>query len=127
MKYVTTFVGGGAPRFWFSVSPQLQQLNYAQIIMEVTDKEVTGEFVQHLQPIVSAKIPGARIDVRQLQYAAIDFPLDILISNNADVSARSQPRISAPCGGWPDSSKTSSAPFPPPPECAMTGTPKAPE
>jgi multidrug efflux pump subunit AcrB len=87
LKYVTTFVGGGGPRFWFSVSPQLQQLNYAQVIMEVTDKEITPEFVKHLQPILSASIPGARIDVRQLQYAAIDFPVDILISNNADVSA----------------------------------------
>src|SRR6185369_1013588 len=87
LKYVTTFVGGGAPRFWFSVSPQLQQLNYAQVIMEVTDKEITGEFVKHLQPLLSQQMPGARIDVRQLQCAAIDFPLDILISNNADVSA----------------------------------------
>jgi multidrug efflux pump subunit AcrB len=87
LKYVTTFVGGGGPRFWFSVSPQLQQLNYAQVIMEVTDKEITPEFVKHLQPILSANIPGARIDVRQLQYAAIDFPVDILISNNADLSA----------------------------------------
>ncbi|HUM05102.1 MAG TPA: efflux RND transporter permease subunit [Terriglobales bacterium] len=87
LKYVTTFVGGGGPRFWFSVSPQLQQLNYAQIIMEVTDKEITPEFVKYLQPILSASIPGARIDVRQLQYAAIEFPVDILIANNADVSA----------------------------------------
>ena len=87
LKYVTTFVGGGGPRFWFSVSPQLQQLNYAQIIMEVTDKEITPEFVHFLQPILSASIPGARVDVRQLQYAAIDFPVDILIANNADVSA----------------------------------------
>jgi len=87
LKYVTTFVGGGGPRFWFSISPQLQQLNYAQVILEVTDKEVTPEFVRHLQPILSAKIPGARVDVRQLQYAAIDFPVDILIANNADVSA----------------------------------------
>jgi multidrug efflux pump subunit AcrB len=87
LKYVTTFVGGGGPRFWFSVSPQLQQLNYAQIILEVTDKEITPEFVKHLQPVMSASIPGARVDVRQLQYAAIDFPVDILITNNADVSA----------------------------------------
>jgi multidrug efflux pump subunit AcrB len=87
LKYVTTFVGGGGPRFWFSVSPQLQQLNYAQVIMEVKDKEITPEFVKYLQPIMSASIPGARIDVRQLQYAAIDFPIDILIANNADVSA----------------------------------------
>jgi len=87
LKYITTFVGGGGPRFWFSVSPQLQQLNYAQIILEVRDKEITPEFVRHLQPIMSASVPGARIDVRQLQYAAIDFPVDILIANNADVSA----------------------------------------
>jgi multidrug efflux pump subunit AcrB len=86
LKYVTTFVGGGSPRFWFSVSPQLQQLNYAQVIIEVTDKEITPEFVKYLQPIVNASIPGARVDVRQLQYAAIDFPLDILIANQADVS-----------------------------------------
>jgi multidrug efflux pump len=87
LKYVTTFVGGGGPRFWFSVSPQLQQLNYAQIILEVTDKEITPEFVKHLQPIMSASITGARVDVRQLQYAVIDFPVDILIANNADVSS----------------------------------------
>ena len=30
---------------------------------------------------MNASIPGARIDVRQLQYAAIDFPVDILIAN----------------------------------------------
>jgi multidrug efflux pump subunit AcrB len=87
LKYVTTFVGGGAPRFWFSVSPQLQQLNYAQVIVEVTDREITAEFVKHLQPIVEAEVPGARVDVRQLQYANIEYPVDILITNNADVSA----------------------------------------
>ena len=41
LRYVTSFVGGGGPRFWFSASPQLQQLNYAQVIIELTDKEVT--------------------------------------------------------------------------------------
>jgi multidrug efflux pump subunit AcrB len=55
--------------------------------MEVKDKEITPEFVKHLQPIMAASVPGARIDVRQLQYAAIDFPIDILIANNADLSA----------------------------------------
>ena len=106
LKYVTTFVGGGAPRFWFSVSPQLQQLNYAQVIMEVTDKEITGEFVKHLQPLLSQQMPGARIDVRQLQYAAIDFPLDILISNNADVSAAQSTEDIHTLGAWLHNSKT---------------------
>ena len=36
LKSLTTFVGGGGPRFWFSVEPEQQQLNYAQIIVEVT-------------------------------------------------------------------------------------------
>jgi multidrug efflux pump subunit AcrB len=27
LRYITTFVGGGGPRFWFSASPQGQQLN----------------------------------------------------------------------------------------------------
>src|SRR5262249_2613384 len=30
LKSLTTFVGGGGPRFWFTVPPELQQLNYAQ-------------------------------------------------------------------------------------------------
>jgi len=41
--------------------------------MEVTDTEITPEFVRHLQPIMSASVPGARIDVLQLQYAASIF------------------------------------------------------
>src|SRR6516165_3996004 len=49
LRYVTSFVGGGGPRFWFSASPQLPQLNYAQVIIELKDKEVTPEFVAKLQ------------------------------------------------------------------------------
>ena len=38
LKTLTTFVGGGGPRFWFSVEPEQRQVNYAQILVEVTDK-----------------------------------------------------------------------------------------
>ena len=31
LKSLTTFVGGGGPRFWFSVDPERQQLNYAPV------------------------------------------------------------------------------------------------
>ncbi|HOT27287.1 MAG TPA: efflux RND transporter permease subunit [Candidatus Ozemobacteraceae bacterium] len=64
---LTTFVGGGGPRFWFSVSPELQQLNYAQILVEVTDKHVTRFLVPRLQEALSEQVPGARFDVRQLE------------------------------------------------------------
>ena len=46
LQSVTTFVGGGGPRFWFSVSPELQQLNYAQLIVKVNDKHDTPHLVR---------------------------------------------------------------------------------
>ncbi len=91
LKYVTAFVGGGGPRFWFSASPQLQQLNYAQVITELTDKELTPVFVRQLQPVLTANVPGARLDVRQLLTNPIDYPIEIRISSAADVSAAQEP------------------------------------
>ena len=87
LRYITTFVGGGGPRFWFSASPQLQQLNYAQVLVEVTDKEITPQFVRELQPVLSASIPGARLDARQLLTNPVDYPIEIRVSSIADVNA----------------------------------------
>ncbi len=82
LERLTTFVGGGGPRFWFSVSPELQQLNYAQIVIQVKDKHDTGHLVSELQKTLSAEVPGARIDVRQLDMAAIGIPVQVRISGN---------------------------------------------
>jgi len=87
LKSVTTFVGGGGPRFWFSVSPQLQQLNYAQVIIELTDKEDTPPLVDRLQVALSASVPGAYIDAQQLQTNPVDVPIQILLSGQADVTS----------------------------------------
>jgi len=87
LRYVTTFVGGGGPRFWFSASPQLQQLNYAQVLIEVTDKEATPVFIKELQPVLTASVPGARLDARQLLTNPIDYPIEIRVSSTADVVA----------------------------------------
>jgi multidrug efflux pump subunit AcrB len=35
LKSVSTFVGGGGPRFWFSVGPEQRQSNYAQLVVVV--------------------------------------------------------------------------------------------
>ena len=90
LRYITTFVGGGGPRFWFSASPQLQQLNYAQVLIEVTDKELTPQFIKELQPALTASIPGARLDARQLLTNPLDYPIEIRISSTADVSAQKE-------------------------------------
>lgn len=80
LKSLTTFVGGGGPRFWFSVSPEMQQLNYAQVIIEVNDKHDTSHLVGLMQQALDEQVPGARIDVRQLDTGKpIAMPVEIRI------------------------------------------------
>ncbi len=67
LRSVTTFVGGGAPRFWYSLAPQQRQLNYAQLIIETEDEHDTSELIGPLQDALSSRVAGARIDVRQLE------------------------------------------------------------
>lgn len=86
LKSLTTFAGGGGPRFWFSVDPEQQQLNYAQILVEVSDKHFTNELVGPLQMALSREVPGARVDVRQLETGKpVGIPVSIRVSG-ADIS-----------------------------------------
>jgi multidrug efflux pump subunit AcrB len=81
LESLTTFVGGGGPRFWSSVSPELQQLNYAQIIIQMKDKHDTAHLIDRLQTALSARIPGARIDVRRLETGkAVGIPVSIRLT-----------------------------------------------
>ncbi len=81
LRSITTFAGGGGPRFWYSVTPEQQQQNYAQMILEVHDKHDTDVIVPILQDALSAAIPGARIDVRQLENGAVvGVPVSFRIS-----------------------------------------------
>ncbi len=78
---ITTFVGGGGPRFWFSVEPEQQQLNYAQLILQVNNKHDTEKLADPMQDVLSQEISGTRIDVRQLENAKpVGIPVSIRIS-----------------------------------------------
>jgi multidrug efflux pump subunit AcrB len=91
LKAVTSFVGGGGPRFWFSVSPEQQQPNYAQIIIQLSDKEATPEIVKPLEAALSAEIPGAFVLVKQLQTNPVEFPVEIRIAGTSDVDPKDEP------------------------------------
>jgi multidrug efflux pump len=80
IKSLTTFLGGGGPRYWYSNSPELQQTNYAQVLIEVNDKHETDRLVPPLQRALSAKVPGALIDVRKLELTNVGVPLAVRIS-----------------------------------------------
>jgi len=77
LQSLTTFVAAEGRVFWFSVSPELRQLNYAQIIIQVDRKEDTPEIVDMLQSAVSASIAGAQVEVHQLQTNPVDYPVQI--------------------------------------------------
>jgi multidrug efflux pump subunit AcrB len=80
LKSLTTFVGGGGPRFWNSVSPEPPHPNYAEILIETLDKRDTNALVPLLQAEISNKVAGARVDLRQLQTGPeISAPVSIRI------------------------------------------------
>jgi multidrug efflux pump subunit AcrB len=81
LKSLTTFVGGGGPRFWSNAGPEPSQLNYAQVLIEVYDKHDTSHLIGPLQDALDAQIAGARIDVKQLETgAAVGIPVAVRIS-----------------------------------------------
>jgi multidrug efflux pump subunit AcrB len=90
LKSLTTFAGGGGPRFWFSVSPEMPQTNYAQMIVEVTDKEASPKLARPIQDALDKEVPGAWVTVRQLQTNPVENPVELLISGQEDVDARNQ-------------------------------------
>ena len=87
---ITSFIGGGGPRFWFSISPEAPQTNYAQVIVQVSDKELTPKIIGPLQLALSRNVPGAWITVRQLQTNPVETPVEILISGQADTDAKDE-------------------------------------
>src|SRR5580658_2828750 len=89
---VTTFVGGGGSRFWFSVSPEQQQKNYSQVLIQLSEKEVTPEILQPLQSALSAEIPGAYVTLHQLQTNPVEFPVEVRISGISDVDPIREPQ-----------------------------------
>ena len=118
LKSLTTFAGGGGPRFWFSVDPEQQQLNYAQILVEVSDKHFTNELVGPLQIALSREVPGARTDVRQLETGKpVGIPVSIRLSGtdigvlhqlSGDLQAilRSQPNAARVRDDWGEPAMT---------------------
>src|SRR5467141_2181061 len=90
LSSVTSFIGGGGPRFWFSIAPEATQTNYAQVIVQVHDKEATPKLIGPLQDELNKQVPGAWITVRQLQTNPVETPVEVLISGQVDAEARTE-------------------------------------
>ncbi len=81
IEALSSFVGGGAPRFWYSLSPESPHMNYAQVVLLFRDKHQTHRLLPYIQSRVSKEIASARIDVRQLENGdSVGLPVAIRIS-----------------------------------------------
>src|SRR5467141_3072897 len=87
---MTSFIGGGGPRFWFSISPEATQTNYAQVIVQVRDKEATPKLIGPLQDELNKQVQGAWVTVRQLQTNPVETPVEVLITGQADTDPRTE-------------------------------------
>lgn len=91
LESVSIYVGGSGPKFWFSVINQTNQLNYAQLVMRVTDKEVTAELIRRWQAALNQQISGATVNVQQLQTQPVNYPVGIRLLSRAALEGPSSP------------------------------------
>ncbi|HEV3087206.1 MAG TPA: efflux RND transporter permease subunit [Candidatus Elarobacter sp.] len=64
---VGSFVGAGAPRFYYNVLSEQPKPAYAQILVDTADIASANRLVPVLQQTLRAQIAGARIDVKKLE------------------------------------------------------------
>ena len=96
LSTLCTYVGGSGPRFWSSVLPELDQLNYAQVIIELNDKHDTDILVPALQKELNKSVPEARCDVRQLEGGKpVGLPVALRISGTDENTLRALARKAA--------------------------------
>jgi multidrug efflux pump subunit AcrB len=81
LQSMTTFVGGGGPRFWSSATPEDRQTNYAQVILRTKNNHDTTPLLALLQRELDRQIPGAIIDTRTLETGKpVGIPVQVRIS-----------------------------------------------
>ena len=83
LNFLTTFEGGGAPRFWSTLDPESPKLNFAMVVATVKDKHVTPSLVGPLDSAITDKVAGARVDVRQLESGKpVGTPVSVTLSGD---------------------------------------------
>jgi multidrug efflux pump subunit AcrB len=79
---VDSYVGGGAPRFFLSLNPELPDPAFAKIIVQTADAAARNALMQRMRERVDAgEFPGARMRVTQLAFGPpVPFPVVFRVS-----------------------------------------------
>ncbi|MDB4889908.1 MAG: acriflavin resistance protein [Gemmatimonadetes bacterium] len=76
-----SFVGSGAPRFYYNYDPPYDNTNLAEFIVNTTSLEATKRLVPRLSRSLAATAPEAEIVVKELQQGnAVRNPVEVRIS-----------------------------------------------
>lgn len=107
LESLDTFIGGGAPRFWYSLAPESRHANYAQVVLALRDEHDTASLLPALQKRLSGEITGARVDVRQLETgAAVGLPIQIRVTGeNIDALRAAADRVKQILGAIPQAAR----------------------
>ena len=88
---LTTYMGGGGPRFWSTFGPEPRQTNYALIVMQTRSKFHTPGLVPALQDVLSREVTGARVNVRELETGPpVGIPVSVRLSGDHMPTLRAQ-------------------------------------
>ena len=80
---VNSYVGGAAPRFWYSLAPEPNHRNFAQIVVFAADKHDVPKLLPAIQARVSSEIAGAIVDTWQLETGdAVGIPIQVRLSGD---------------------------------------------
>ncbi|MEX2526717.1 MAG: efflux RND transporter permease subunit [Gemmatimonadota bacterium] len=76
-----SFIGQGAPRFFFSFEPVFPTPNVAQIIIQTASVDATPGVVRRMRAALPALVPEAEVDVQELtQGNPMWAPVEVMIS-----------------------------------------------
>jgi len=90
MVSMTTYLGGGGPRFWSSFGPEGRQTNYALIVMQTVNKHDTPGLIPALQTVLSREVSGARVNAKELELGpVVGTPVAIRVSGDNIPNLRS--------------------------------------
>ena len=81
-KLVDAYVGGGAPRFFLSLNPELPDPAFAKLIVQTADSKARDALRERMQARIAAgEFPSARVRVTQLVFGPpVPFPVVFRVS-----------------------------------------------
>lgn len=81
-RLVDAYVGGGAPRFFLSLNPELPDPAFAKIVVQTADSKARDALRERMQARIAAgEFPSARVRVTQLLFGPpVPFPVIFRVS-----------------------------------------------